>query len=440
MSSKDTVARGRSLGDLRALPLPTLIRLFQFLEPRELLACSLVSWAFHGLHDLPQLWKTLALLYFVSSPDANPRKRASFCYHGTWKITVLHPARYAGKPWWEQVKNRAMTVLPVSHIRPRWATVPMKEEARWYDVRAVNLYSLPMYLTGVDRRENLSPDDFWREYDAPNRPVVMVGAANHMAARQKWTLQHMAEHYGEVPLRSNGRSTNGRRYRIKLFDYLAYAAQSNAEKPMYCFDKKVLHADEDEHFCAELLQDYEVLPHFQEDLFKLMDEDDRPDYRWVLIGPHGSGTPFHTDPHGTSAWNAVFDGCKRVSFYPPDVIPPGVDEELIHSDYYAADDMMDWYRNTAPSLPPHRRPMECLVRPGDIVFIPSGWWHSVMNIGTTIAVTQNYVSRRTWPRVRDEINQWAGKGLRRDFKCALAEGPPETRALADEIHVKKQRA
>ena len=47
-------------------------------------------------------------------------------------------------------------------------------------------------------------------------------------------------------------------------------------------------------------------------------------------------------------------------------------------------------------------PMECVVGPGEVLFVPHGWWHCVINIpeegeteddaGITIAITQNYVS------------------------------------------------
>lgn len=45
------------------------------------------------------------------------------------------------------------------------------------------------------------------------------------------------------------------------------------------------------------------------------------------------------------------------------------------------------------------RPIECICRPGEVLYVPRGWWHCVLNLGHTVAVTQNYVSSTGLPKV-----------------------------------------
>lgn len=56
--------------------------------------------------------------------------------------------------------------------------------------------------------------------------------------------------------------------------------------------------------------------------------------------------------------------------------------------------------------------------PGETIYVPQGWWHAVLNITDTVAVTQNFCSPRTfdksWLKTRSGRKRMAWKLL-----CAL---------------------
>ena len=41
---------------------------------------------------------------------------------------------------------------------------------------------------------------------------------------------------------------------------------------------------------------------------------------------------------------------------------------------------------------PMRRPLEAVMEAGELIFVPHNWWHMVINLENTVAITHNYVS------------------------------------------------
>ena len=132
------------------------------------------------------------------------------------------------------------------------------------------------------------------------------------------------------------------------------------------------------------------------DLFSLLG-DERPRHSWIIAGCKRSGSNWHQDPNATSAWNAVIRGAKKWILLPPDVIPPGVHPSEDHATVATPLSPMEWFLDFYPalgSLPRRQRDrcVEAVCREGEIMFIPSGWWHTVLNLEDSLAITQNYVS------------------------------------------------
>lgn len=49
-------------------------------------------------------------------------------------------------------------------------------------------------------------------------------------------------------------------------------------------------------------------------------------------------------------------------------------------------------------------PLECICEEGEVIFVPSGWWHIVFNLEESVAITQNYCSRRNLLSVLDFLD------------------------------------
>ena len=107
-------------------------------------------------------------------------------------------------------------------------------------------------------------------------------------------------------------------------------------------------------------------------------------YRYILIGASKTGTNVHTDNGGSSAWLSLLCGRKRWTFWPPDT--PGT---ALQQGTWA--DSREWYRKAYPEVAAAGLPgqLEVVQRPGETMWVPTGWWHVVENIGFTVALTQN---------------------------------------------------
>jgi hypothetical protein len=267
----------------------------------------------------------------------------------------------------------------------------------------------------IDRVDGLSVEDFLNKYEISNKPVVLVGACRSWKAFEQWkNLDYLLK-------QSRGRTfraTSGAAPLPASFSLPAYfdycQSKQLEEAPLYLFDRTALSPD------THLYKDYFLdlqnsCPWFDpsrtktntHDLFKLLGEGGRPDHTWLIMGPQRSGSAFHIDPNATHAWNACIMGRKRWIFYPPGVTPPGVHPSPDGDDVAMPISLGEWIHNywnkhldRCQNSPLGQRPLECTVEPGDILFVPHGWWHSVLNLDKfNIAVTHNYVSRSNLPTV-----------------------------------------
>lgn len=181
-----------------------------------------------------------------------------------------------------------------------------------------------------------------------------------------------------------------------LDTYIQYLQSSDDESPLYLFDRSFA-----EKMGLKISSQPEETPDywpptcFGFDVFSVLGEQ-RPDYRWLIVGPARSGSTFHKDPNATSAWNAVIRGSKywimfrSSSSIPP---PPGVFVSDDQSEVTSPLSIAEWllgYHAEARRTPGCK---EGICFEGEVLHVPSGWYHLVLNLETSIALTQNFVPR-----------------------------------------------
>lgn len=333
----------------------------------------------------------------------------------------------------------------------------------------------------------MTTDLFIREYENKNIPLVIQGATRTWKAVRTWDDTYLrnvtsssSSSGGDIDSIQQQqqqnvmfRATSGAAplpAQFTMSNYLNYCSCATEESPLYLFDRSYASK------CTQLYTDHyadlcRTCPWWDggatnihgHDLFGLLGEMRRPDYQWLIVGPMRSGSNFHIDPNCTHAWNAPIIGRKRWIFYPPGATPPGVFPSTNGDDVCMPISIGEWFLTywnehvgRRSDVDVGKRPLECTVCPGDILFIPHGWWHMVINIGdeddddnendngrrrssgASVALTRNYVSASNLPDVlrfldtrigqisgcRDRLGEGAiaPEDLGREFRNAMLLG------------------
>ena len=138
----------------------------------------------------------------------------------------------------------------------------------------------------ITRLRNLTSAEFTDKWT--NTPFILTAPVKEWPVWKYWSEETILEKYANVKFRAEAVDW-------PLRTYVDYMNNNADESPLYLFDRGF----------AEKMDlkigkdgDYWAPDCFGEDLFAGLDEQ-RPDSRWLIVGPERSGSTFHKDPNAT---------------------------------------------------------------------------------------------------------------------------------------------
>jgi len=286
----------------------------------------------------------------------------------------------------------------------------------------------------IERRETLSYEEFAEAYLYPLKPVIVTGALRQWKAVGRWTPEFFKREFGQM--------------KFKLEDDLKAkvgykAGEGAAEYTMERFIDRVLESTEQNpapYFRNRIL--YDLFPTLRNDIEPL------PEYfqpNWlpdrylvkyvrdvlnrgaaieIYIGGKGGAFPvLHYDGAGTHAFLMQIYGRKQFIIYSPEQEPylyPSSEKRNLST----VNDLDNPDLQKFP-LFAKAEPSKFVLEPGELLFIPSHWWHTTKMLTPCISISANVLNQSNWKELVDFVargrrNPVVSLGSRVYLNCAGA--------------------
>jgi histone arginine demethylase JMJD6 len=253
----------------------------------------------------------------------------------------------------------------------------------------------------IDRRQNLSYEQFAKEYLYANKPVVITDALRDWKAVRRWTPEFFKQEFGSMKFtledkKYKGQDNGSVEYTMDRF--IDRVLSSTAENPAPYFRNQILY-----DLFPSLKQDIQPLPEYLQPnwlpdhyMVKYVSEVlNRGAALELYIGGKGAGFPvLHYDGAGTHAFLMQIYGQKQFIVY-----PPNQEQFLYPSPEKQNYSLLNSLENPDLQKFPlfvKAKPIIFTLEPGEMLFIPSHWWHTTKMLTACISVSANVVNQSNW--------------------------------------------
>jgi hypothetical protein len=233
----------------------------------------------------------------------------------------------------------------------------------------------------VERRSNISEEEFSQEYYSRNRPVILTDLMQGWKAMSLWTPEYLKERYGNVEVEITVERNSDVFYEINveehkrkilLGDYVDMVLSGGETNDYYMVANN--HTLELEGMKG-LLNDINSFPTFIHSRLTA-------DKAFLIFGPAGTVTPLHHDY--LNVLLAQVYGRKQVKLIPSNQLHLMYNYKSVFSEVEC--DNPDYEKFP---LFKETTIIDLTLHPGEVLFLPVGWWHYVKALDVSITVNMD---------------------------------------------------
>lgn len=290
--------------------------------------------------------------------------------------------------------------------------------------------------------EKLTYDDFFLDYMVKNVPVVIRGATENWKCRQEWVdangqpnLPFLREKFGngQAFVHRKDMQTGQDQVEWCRFDAFLDHWESDEKDPWYW---------KDWHFVAEFSEygAYQCPVYFEDDWLNHYYDVTRrhsttrsermktSDYRFVYMGKKGTKTNLHTDVAKSYSWSANVCGQKKWLLLPPQYAG-FLQDRYGQGTASTFDEDPTLYPNIGSAW---NKALRVYQEAGDIIFVPSGWYHSVENTKDTVSINHNWFNAVNLHWIASHVNLEETQAERAIEDCRELTPPEEFHQLVQQ--------
>lgn len=253
-----------------------------------------------------------------------------------------------------------------------------------------------IHADGIDRIQwnRIDHHAYIRNYLYALKPVIVQGAIDHWPALGKWTPEFFRDHHGSLDVRIDEKAW-------KLGKLIDRIMLSSPENPAPYLRNQLM-----ANWPPELSADISPMPDCTRPNFlesRLFPSRVPKTYIEAYIGGAGAKFPFlHYDGLHTHAFLMQLYGKKEYLVFAPNqycfLYPcSGNDINLSNFPDAANVDLEKF------PLYAQAEGQRFELNPGEVLFVPSGWWHTARILSTSITVSINGANAGNWTAFRRDM-------------------------------------